>query len=177
MQDKGRCPKKGYKIRRPLTSDYMGVTEDLLVSSELSYMWNLCKSITTMDTFRAKCRLYFQMEGRDYSVQKFNKNLVLMCKICKRKVLVSFENKTPRMRMEVFVRDHTDEIRYTKHYTYTADVCKAASMETPLSRTEKEYEVAKMLHVKDTYHSRCVIKETLLDIDVSSYLLHSQIAT
>ena len=171
MQDKGRCPRKGYKIRRPLTSDYMDVTEELLVSSELSYMWNLCKSPTTMDIFRAKCRLYFQKEGRDYSVQKFKENLVLMCKICKRKVLVSFETKTPSMRMEVFGRDHTDEIRCTKHYTYTADVCKAATMETPLSRTEKEYEVANMLHVKDTYHSRCVIKETLLDVDVSSYLL------
>ena len=31
--------------------------------------------------------------------------------------------------------------------------------------------MANIMHVKDTYHSRCVIKETLLDIDVSSYVL------
>ena len=167
----------GYKIRKPLTSDYRDVVPQLLVSTDLSYMWSLCKSTISMNTFRAKCRMHFQNEGRDYSIQKYGNKLVLMCKVCKRKVLVSFETKTPSMRMEVFGRDHADEIRCTKHYTYTADVCKAASMETPLSRTEKEYEVAKMLHVKDTYHSRCVIKETLLDIDVSSYLLHSQIAT
>ena len=93
---------------------------------------------------------------------------MLMCKVCKRKVLVSFETKTPSMRMEVFGRDHADEIRCTKHYTYTAEVCKAAATETPLNKLEKECYVANMLHVKDTYHSRCVIKETLLDVDVSS---------
>ena len=75
------------------------------------------------------------------------------------------------MRMEVFGRDHADEIRCTKHYTYTSDVCKAAATEMPLNKTEKESDVANMLHVNNTYHSRCVIKETLLDIDVSSYLL------
>ena len=96
---------------------------------------------------------------------------MLMCKVCKRKVLVTFETKTPTMRMEVFGWDHADEIRCTKHYTYTAEVCKAAATETPLNKLEKECYVANMLHVKDTYHSRCVIKETLLDVDVSSYVL------
>ena len=55
-----------------------------------------------MDTFRVKCMMHFQNEGRDYSVQKFNKNLALMCKVCKRKVLALFENKMSSMRMEVF---------------------------------------------------------------------------
>ena len=48
--------------------------------------------------------MHFQNEGRDYSIQKYGNNLVLMCKVCKRKVLVSFETKTPSMRMEVFGR-------------------------------------------------------------------------
>lgn len=47
----------------------------------------------------------------------------------------------------------------------------AAATETPLNKTEEEYDVVNMLHVKDSYHSRCVIKETLLDVDVSSYVL------
>ena len=172
MKNNSQQPRnKGYKIRKPLTSDYRDVVPQLLVSTDLSYMWSLCKSTVTMNTFRAKCRMHFQNEGRDYSIQKYGNKLVLMCKVCKRKVLVSFETKTPSMRMEVFGRDHADEIRCTKHYTYTAEVCKAAATETPLNKLEKECYVANMLHVKDTYHSRCVIKETLLDIDVSSYVL------
>ena len=47
----------------------------------------------------------------------------------------------------------------------------AAVTETPLNKSEKECYVANMLHVKDTYHSRCVIKETLLGVGVSSLVL------
>ena len=92
----------GYKIRKLLTSDYRDVVPYLLVSTDLSYMWSLCKSTVSMNTFRAKCRMHFQNERRDYGIQKYGNKLVLMCKVCKRKVLVSFETKTPSMRMEVF---------------------------------------------------------------------------
>ena len=78
------------RIHKPLTSPYLDVDPILLVSTELKYVWGLCQSSVSMDVFRKKCRLMFQKEGRNYSVQKFGNNLVMMCKVCKKKVLVSF---------------------------------------------------------------------------------------
>ena len=43
--------------------------------------------------------------------------------------------------------------------------------EVPLSRTEKECDVARMLQVNDTHHTRNVIREVLIDVDVSDYML------
>ena len=82
------------RIHKPLRSPYLDVDPILLVSAELKYVWGLCLSSVSMDVFRKKCRLMFQKEGRDYSVQKFGNNLVMMCKVCKMKVLVSFDAPT-----------------------------------------------------------------------------------
>ena len=57
----------------------------------------------------------FHREGKDYSIQKFGKNLVMMCKVCKKKVLVSFEKQVPRMRLEEFEASHADEVKRKKH--------------------------------------------------------------
>ena len=43
--------------------------------------------------------------------------------------------------------------------------------EVPLSRTEKECDVARILDINDTHHSRKVINETLIDVDVSDFVL------
>ena len=159
------------RIHKPLTSPYLDVDPILLVSAELKYVWGLCQSSMSMDVFRKKCRLMFQKEGRDYSVQKFGNNLVMMCKVCKKNVLVSFDAPTPQMKIEVFGQSHADEVKWKKHYTHVNEVCEGAKTEVPLSRTEKECDVARMLQVNDTHHTRNVIKEVLIDVDVSDYVL------
>ena len=65
----------------------------------------------------------FQKEGRDYSVKKFGNNLVVMCKVCKKNVLVSFDTPTPQMKTEVFGQSHADEVKGKKYYTYVNEVC------------------------------------------------------
>ena len=113
----------------------------------------------------------FHREGKDYSIQKFGKNLVMMCKVCKKKVLVSFEKQVPRMRLEEFEASHADEVKGKKHYTFVKEICQGVMTEVPLSRTEKECDVARILDINDTHHSRKVINETLIDVDVSDFVL------
>ena len=128
-------------IHNPLTSPYLDVDPMLFVSPELKYVWSLCQSSVSMDVFRKKCRLMFQKEGRDYSIQKFGNNLVMMCKVCKKKVVVSFDAPTPQMKIEVFGQSHVDEVKGKKHYTHVNEVCEGAKTEVALSRTEKECDV------------------------------------
>ena len=42
----------------------------------------------------------------------------MMCKVCKKKVLVSFEKQVPHMRLEEFEAGHAVEVKGKKHYTF-----------------------------------------------------------
>ena len=80
------------------------------------------------------------------------------------------------MRLEEFEASHADEVKGKKRYTFVKEICQGAMAEVPLSRTEKEYDVARILDISDTHHSRKVINETLIDVDVSDFVLHLQTA-
>ena len=75
------------------------------------------------------------------------------------------------MRLEEFEASHADEVKGKKHYAHVNEVCEGTKTEVPLSRTEKECDVARMLQVNDTHHTRNVIREVLIDVDVSDYML------
>ena len=81
------------RIHNPLTSDYYDVDDSLLISRELRYISELCDSCIPKDEFRKGCRNMFHREGKDYNIQKFGKNLVMMCKVCKRKSLFLLKSR------------------------------------------------------------------------------------
>ena len=55
------------------------------------------------------------------------------------------------MRLEEFEPSHADEVKGKKHYTFVKEICQGAMTEVPLSRTEKECDIARIVDINDTH--------------------------